>query len=68
MTQSVTSFQYGLSDFTDEETAQQIQKFFDNANTPIVARPVKKVLETIRKRVKVLERDSKSIETYLKKQ
>lgn len=37
-------------------------------NTPIVTRPVKKVLETIHMRSQVLKRDSKAIEEYLKQQ
>jgi len=37
-------------------------------NTPIVARPVKKVLETIHMRSQVLKRDSRAIEEFLKQQ
>jgi len=48
--------------------ANEIKSFFDTNNTPIVARPVKKVLETIHMRTKVLKRDSKAIEEYLNQQ
>jgi acetoacetate decarboxylase len=58
--------QYGLSDFADEKTADEIKSFFDSANTPIVTRPVKQVLETIHMRSQVLKRDAKAIEEYLK--
>ncbi|CAF2126464.1 unnamed protein product [Rotaria magnacalcarata] len=60
--------EYGLSDFADEKTASEIKSFFESMNTPLVARPVKKVLETIHMRSEVLKRDSKAIEEYLKKQ
>ncbi|CAF2647758.1 unnamed protein product [Rotaria sp. Silwood2] len=60
--------EYGLSDFADEKTASEIKSFFDKMNTPIVTRPVKKVLETIHMRSEVLKRDSKAIEEYLKQQ
>jgi len=60
--------EYGLGDFADDKTASEIKKFFDSQNTPIVARPVKKVLETIHMRAEVLKRDSKAIEGYLKQQ
>ncbi|CAF3529462.1 unnamed protein product [Rotaria sordida] len=59
--------EYGLSDFADEKTASEIKEFFETMNTPIVARPVKKVLETIHMRSEVLKRDSKAIEEYLKR-
>lgn len=61
-------FQYGLSDFVDQKVADEIKTFFDSMNTPIVTRPVKKVLETIHMRSQVLKRDSKAIEEYLKQQ
>lgn len=48
--------------------AHEIKTFFDAANTAIVTRPVKKVLETIHMRSEVLKRDSKAIEAYLKQQ
>ncbi|CAF3739140.1 unnamed protein product [Adineta steineri] len=54
-----------LSGFVDEKTASEIQSFFDSANTPIVTRAVKQVVETIQMRSKVLKRDSKAIEEYL---
>ncbi|CAF1531301.1 unnamed protein product [Rotaria sp. Silwood1] len=57
-----------LSDFADEETANEIKSFFDSVDTPIVKRAVKQVLEKIYMRVKVLQRDSKAIEEYLKEQ
>lgn len=60
--------EYGLSDFADEKVANDIQTFFDSANTPIVTRPVKKAVETIRMRSQVLKRDSKAIEEFLKQQ
>ncbi|CAF0814722.1 unnamed protein product [Adineta steineri] len=60
--------EYGLSDFADEKIATEIKTFFDSVNTPIVARPVKKVLETIHMRSEVLKRDSKAIEEFLKQQ
>jgi len=59
--------EYGLSYFADDEIANDIQQFFDSANTPIVARPVKKAVETIHMRSQVLKRDSKAIEEYLSK-
>ncbi len=37
-------------------------------NTPIVVRPIKRVIETIHMRSEVLKRDSKAIEEYLKQQ
>ncbi|CAF1392293.1 unnamed protein product [Adineta steineri] len=40
----------GLSNFADEKIADEIKLFFDSANTPIITRPVKKVLETIHMR------------------
>jgi hypothetical protein len=55
-----------LSDFADDKTASEIKSFFESVNTPLVARPVKKVLETIHMRAEVLKRDSKAIEEYLK--
>ena len=61
-------FQYGLSEFADEKIAAEIKAFFETANTPIVTRPVKKVLETIHMRSEVLKRDSKEIEAHLKHQ
>lgn len=60
--------EYGLSEFADEKTAEEIKNFFETANTPIVNRPVKKVLETIHMRSEVLKRDSKAIESYLKQE
>jgi len=60
--------EYGLSEFADEKTAEEIKNFFETANTPIVNRPVKKVLETIHMRSQVLKRDSKAIESYLKQE
>jgi len=62
----ISFVEYGLSDFADEKTAEEIKLFFDSMNTPIVARPVKKVLETIYMRSQVLKRDSKAIEEFLK--
>ncbi|CAF0924682.1 unnamed protein product [Didymodactylos carnosus] len=56
--------EYGLSDFADEEISNDITSFFDKANTPIVMRPVKKVVETIHMRSEVLKRDSKAIEDF----
>ena len=64
----INYFQYGLSDFADEKLANEIQTFFDSANTPLVTRPVKKVVETINMRSQVLKRDSKAIEEYLSQQ
>jgi len=49
-----------------KKTASEIKSFYDSMNTPLVARPVKKVLETIHMRAEVLKRDSKAIEKYLK--
>jgi len=60
--------EYGLSDFADEKTANEIKTFYDSMNTPIVTRPVNKVVETIHMRSQVLKRDSKAIEEYLKQQ
>jgi len=60
--------EYGLSDFADDKIAAEIKTFFESANTPIVARPVKKVLETIHMRAEVLKRDSKAIEEFLRQQ
>lgn len=60
--------EYALSDFADENTANEIKAFYESANTPIVARPVKKVVETINMRAQVLKRDSQAIEEYLKQQ
>lgn len=59
-------FQYCLSDFADVTTADEIQRFFDAANTPIVSRAVKQVIETIHMRSQVLKRDSQAIGDYLK--
>lgn len=53
-------------DFADESIADEIQRFYDAANTPIVSRAVKQVIETIHMRAQVLKRDSKAIEDYLK--
>jgi aminopeptidase N len=64
----ISFVEYGLSDFADETIATEIKSFFDSANTPLVIRPVKKVLETIHMRSEVLKRDSKAIEDYLKQQ
>ncbi|CAF1689720.1 unnamed protein product, partial [Adineta ricciae] len=36
-----------LSDFADENIANEIKLFFDSVNTPIVTRAVKQVVETI---------------------
>ncbi|CAF4590621.1 unnamed protein product, partial [Rotaria sp. Silwood2] len=58
----------GFPDFADEKTASEIKAFFDTMDTPIVARPVKKVLETIHMRSEVLKHDLKTIEKYLKQQ
>jgi len=58
--------EYGLSDFADDKMADEIKIFYDSVNTPIVTRPVKKVLETIHMRSQVVKRDSKAIEEYLK--
>ncbi|CAF4409199.1 unnamed protein product [Rotaria sp. Silwood2] len=58
----------GFPDFADEKTASEIKAFFDTMDTPIVARPVKKVLETIHMRSEVLKHDLKTIEKYLKEQ
>ncbi|CAF0829122.1 unnamed protein product [Didymodactylos carnosus] len=59
--------EYGLSDFADEEVSNDIKTFFDNANTPIVTRPINKVVETIHMRSEVLKRDSKAIEEFFRK-
>ncbi|CAF1136012.1 unnamed protein product [Adineta steineri] len=58
----------GLSNFADEKIADEIKSFFDSMNTPIITRPVKKVLETIHMHSEVLKRDSKAIEEFLKQQ
>ncbi len=58
--------QYCLSDFADDKIADEIKTFYDSANTPIVTRVVKQVIETIHMRSQVLKRDSKAIEEYLK--
>ncbi|CAF1530041.1 unnamed protein product, partial [Adineta steineri] len=58
----------GLSNFADEKIADEIKSFFDSINTPIIARPIKKVLETIHMRSEVLKRDSKAIDEFLKQQ
>lgn len=55
-----------LDSFADEKIADEIQTFFDSVSTPIVSRAVKQVIETIRMRSQVLQRDSKAIEDYLK--
>jgi len=58
--------EYCLSDFADEKIADEIKSFYASANTPIVTRAVKQVIETIHIRCQVLKRDSKAIEEYLK--
>ncbi|CAF1586185.1 unnamed protein product [Adineta ricciae] len=55
-----------LSDFADENIANEIKLFFDSVNTPVVTRAVKQVVETICMRAKILQRDSKMIKEYLK--
>ncbi|CAF3082289.1 unnamed protein product [Rotaria sp. Silwood2] len=50
------------------DKTSEIKAFFDTMDTPIVARPVKKVLETIHMRSEVLKHDLKAIEKYLKQQ
>lgn len=55
-----------LDSFADDKIANEIQTFFESVHTPIVSRAVKQVVETIRMRSQVLQRDSKAIEDYLK--
>ncbi|CAF3332001.1 unnamed protein product [Rotaria socialis] len=57
--------EYCLTDYADGKIASEIKSFFDSANTPIVTRAVKQVIETIHMRAKVLQRDSKAIQEYL---
>jgi len=57
-----------LSDYVDTKIASEIKTFFDAANTPVVTRAVKQVVETINMRANVLQRDSKAIEEYLTQQ
>lgn len=60
--------EFALGDYADDATAEQVKKFFDSANMPILGRPIKKVLETINMRSKILERDSQAIKEYLTQQ
>ncbi|CAM4758864.1 unnamed protein product [Rotaria magnacalcarata] len=61
----ISFVEYCLTDYADEKVASEIKSFFDSANTPIVTRVVKQVVETIHMRAKVLQRDSKAIQEYL---
>ncbi len=67
-THTHTHTQISISGFVSEETAQDIEQFFEQNPVPVAERTIKQCCEGIRLNAQWLRRDLPAIQEWLKQQ